>query len=71
MPFGPMSLLVPRFKSSKGIQKVVADIVEDMQGAGETVPNPIGGRWAQKNIDIEHTKDYTLFITRRYTNAKY
>jgi hypothetical protein len=25
----------------------------------------------QKNIDIGNTKDYTLFITRRYTNAKY
>ena len=30
--------------SLKGIRKVVADIVEDMQGAGETVPNPIAGK---------------------------
>ena len=28
----------------KGIRKVVADIVEDMLNAGETVPGPIAGK---------------------------
>ena len=28
----------------KGIRKVVADIVEDMQRNGETVPNPLAGK---------------------------
>ena len=28
----------------KGIRKLVADIVKDMQGSGETVPDPIAGK---------------------------
>ncbi len=34
----------------KGIRKAVADIVEDMQGTGETIPNPLAGKHYAANL---------------------
>ena len=40
-----LSWLAPTPEAAlKGIRKVVADIVNDMQSAGETIPEPIAGK---------------------------